>query len=177
LSEVATKENGFEEVLKLSLEALMRAEREEYKKENTDMSNGYRPRKSVGRGKMLELQVPRTRHGNFYPLILGLLRNQEEEARQIAFKLYGAGLTTSQVGELFGDIYGKKYSTSQVSRIFDFARDEVKQWLRCPLEPYYPILMIDATFIYTRRVDCVSKEGYYTILGVKEDRPGRFWPL
>lgn len=170
LSEVANRENGFEEVLKLSLEALMRAEREEYKNETRDMSNGYRPRKSVGRGKMLELQVPRTRHGNFYPLILGLLRNQEEEARQIAFKLYGAGLTTSQVGELFGDIYGKRYSTSQVSRIFDFARDEVSHWLQRPLEPYYPILMIDATFIYTRRVDSVSKEGYYTILGVKEDR-------
>ena len=30
--------------------------------------------------------------------------------------------------------------------------------------------MIDATFIYTRRVDHVSKEGYYTVLGVRADR-------
>ena len=107
LSEVAAKENGFEEVLKLSLEALMWAEREECKKEAGDKSNGYRPRKSIGRVKILEHQVPRTRHGNFYPLILNLLRNQEEEARQIAFNLYGAGLTTAQVGDLFGDIYEK----------------------------------------------------------------------
>jgi transposase-like protein len=54
--------------------------------------------------------------------------------------------------------------------MFDYARNDVQTWLQRPLEPYYPIIMIDATFIYTRRIDHVSKEGYYTILGVRADR-------
>ena len=102
-------------------------------------------------------------------MILGLLRDQEEEARPIAFKLYGAGLTTEQVGDLFGEIYGKSYSSSQVSRMFDYAREDVAAWLTRRLDSYYPILYIDATFIATRRVDSVSKEAYFTILAVKED--------
>lgn len=170
LEEIAIKENGLQELQKLSLEAMMRAEREEHNASNGDMSNGYRPRRTFGRGKILELRVPRSRNGHFYPVLLSLLRDQEEECRKLAFNLYGAGLTTEQVGEIFGDIYGKEYSTSQISRMFDYARKDVQQWLARPLEPYYPIIMIDATFIYTRRIDHVSKEGYYTILSVRADR-------
>lgn len=170
LEDIVHQEDGLQKILKLSLEALMRSEREEHNQEHNDMSNGYRKRRAFGQGKILELQVPRSRKGNFYPLLLGLLRDQEEECRKLAFSLYGAGLTTKQVGELFGEIYGREYSTSQISRMFEYARDDVARWLERPLEPYYPMLMIDATFIHTRRVDNVSKEGYYTILGVREDR-------
>ncbi len=73
------------------------------------------------------------------------------------------------MGELFGDIYGQNYSTSQISRMFDYAREEVDFWLKRKLDVYYPIVYIDATFLSTRRIDSVSKEAYFTILGVKSD--------
>ena len=164
------KESEFNEILKLSLESLMKIERSEHNQTEKDLSNGYRPRRIFGQGKQLELRVPRTRNGNFYPLILSLLKDQEEEMKNLAFRLYSSGLTTQQVGEIFNDIYGKQYSSSQVSRMFDTAREAVKSWLNRPLCNYYPIVYIDATFIPTRRVDSVYKEAYYTILGVKPDR-------
>ena len=170
LEQVLSKEDGLEQILKMSLESLMKSERTIHNESNLDSSNGFRPRKTFGRGKILELRVPRTRSGSFYPLILALLKDQEEECKKIAFKLYSAGLTTEQVGDLFGEIYGKSYSTSQVSRLFDYARDEVQEWIERPLESYYPICYIDATYISTRRVDSVSKEAYFTILGVRPDR-------
>lgn len=170
LDEIAQGKEGYHQLLRMSLEAIMRAERTEHNISNTDVSNGYRPRRIFGSGKLLELQVPRSRNGQFYPMLLSILRDQEEECRKMAFSLYGAGLTTQQVGDIFGELYGKAFSTSQVSRMFDSARDDVSQWLNRPLADYYPIIMIDATFIYTRRVDSVSKEGYYTILGVRDDR-------
>lgn len=170
LEEIAQKKDGFQEVLKISFEAIMRAERELHNRKEGDMSNGYRYRKTFGKGKLPELRVPRSRRGNFFPILLALLRDREEEARKLAFNLYGAGLTTAQVGEIFGDIYGKQYSPSQISRLFEYARSEVQAWLTRPLESYYPIILIDATFIHTRRVDHVSKEAYYTILGVRKDR-------
>jgi transposase-like protein len=43
-----------------------------------DKGNGFRQVKAYGRGKMLELRVPRTRDGNFYPLLMSVLRDQEE---------------------------------------------------------------------------------------------------
>lgn len=170
LSEIVQKEDGLNTILKMSLEALMKSERNVHNVQNGDYSNGYRSRRAFGDKQMLELQVPRTRQGGFYPVILGLLKNQEQEARNIAFHLYRSGLTTEQVGDIFEEIYGHHYSTSQVSRMFDDARGEVSLWLNRPLEPYYPLAYIDACFISTRRGDSVSKEAYYTLLAVRPDR-------
>ena len=92
MEEIAIKENSLQELQKLSLEAMMRAEREEHNATNGDMSNGYRPRRTLGRGKIIEHRVPRSRNGQFYPILLSALRDQEEECRKLAFKLYGTGL-------------------------------------------------------------------------------------
>jgi len=169
LEEIAQRKEGVMMVMQIALEAIMRAEREVFNQEYGDVSNGYRMRKTFGHGKLLELRVPRTRFGAFYPVILALLKDQEEEIRKIAFSLYGAGLTTQQVSKIFEEIYGKAYSTSQISRLFESAREEVRIWLERPLEAYYPIIFIDATFIHVKREDSVSKEAFYTVLGVKPD--------
>lgn len=170
LSDLAKSENGINAVLKIAMEALMKSERTVHNETHKDLSNGFRTRRAYGDKETIELRVPRTRSGAFYPIILGMLKNQEAEARAISFSLYKNGLTTAQVGEVFEEIYGKKYSTSQVSRMFDSARAEVKKWLERPVESYYPIIYIDATFIPTRRVDSVTKEAYYTLLAVRPDR-------
>jgi len=169
IENIINKEDGLNIILKTTLEAMMKAERTEYQKSTQDYSNGYRYRKAFGEGKMIELKVPRTREG-FYPVVLGLLKDQEKEAHNLAFELYKSGLTTDQVGNIFGELYGKHYSTSQVSRMFNDARGEIELWLKRPLNDYYPIIYIDAAFIPTRRVDSVSKEAYYTVLGVRPDR-------
>ncbi len=170
LEDVATKKDGYNKVMQMAIEALMRSEREEFNKSKSDVSNGYRPRRFFGKGKELVLSVPRSRHHKFYPVLLSVLKDEDREAKELAFYLYGAGLTTQQVGELFDKVYGKSYSTSQISRMFDFARKQVQQWLSRSLSTYYPIVYIDAVFIPTRRVDSTSKEAYYTILGVRPDR-------
>lgn len=171
LTELASQEEGFKELMQMSFEAIMKAERNEHlESTESDKGNGYRQVKAYGRGKMLELRVPRTRSGNFYPILMNVLKDQDEESRKIALELYSAGLTTSQVGDIFDKIYGRHYSKASVSRMFDYAREEVKTWLLRPLSSYYPIIYIDAMFWSTHRDGVVSKEAYYTILGVKSDR-------
>lgn len=169
--EKVVKEKGFNKVMQYSLEALMRSERKAYLEDHgEDVGNGYRPRKAIGQGRVLELQVPRTRQGNFYPVLLSVLRDQQSELERIATSLYGAGLTTVQVGDVFEEIYGKHYSKQRVSQMLDVAKEEVQGWLARPLEDYYPIIYIDATMVPTRRIESVSKEAYYTVLGVRADR-------
>lgn len=75
LEDILSKEGGLQELQKISLEALMRAGREEHNLEFSDSSNGYRPRRTFGHGRILELRVPRSRKGHFYPIISGLLRD------------------------------------------------------------------------------------------------------
>src|SRR5690625_5684050 len=117
IENIIDKEDGLNIILKTTLEAMMKAERTEYQKSTQDYSNGYRYRKAFGEGKMIELKVPRTREG-FYPVVLGLLKDQEKEAHNLAFELYKSGLTSDKVGDVFEGLYGKDESTSQVSRMF-----------------------------------------------------------
>lgn len=46
---------------------------------------------------------------------------------------------------------------------------DVVEWLKRQLAPYYPIVYIDATYVPTRREHSVSREAYYSILGVLPD--------
>ena len=52
LGEIASGENGFNDVLKIALEALMLGEREVYNDEHKESSNGYRRRRAFGEGQV-----------------------------------------------------------------------------------------------------------------------------
>ncbi|NRT15975.1 transposase-like protein [Flavobacterium sp. 28A] len=54
------------------------------------------------------------------------------------------------------------------------SREEVSIWLKHKLDSHYLVFYIDATFVHTRREKSVSKEGYYAILGIKEDGSREF---
>ena len=148
----------------------MLSERDLHNETRGDVSNGFRGRRVCHGGKVFELRVPRSRNNHFYPMLLGVLKDQEEEAQKLASSLYCSGLTTEQVGKIYEQFYGKHYSKSQVSRLLNTAREDVNAWLGRELDNRYPIIYIDATYVLTRRDDSVSNEAYYTVLGVKEDR-------
>jgi len=148
----------------------MLSERALHNETRGDVSNGFRGRRVCHGGKVFELRVPRSRNNHFYPMLLGVLKDQEEEAQKLVSSLYCSGLTTEQVGKIYEQFYGKHYSKSQVSRLLNTAREDVNAWLGRELDHRYPIIYIDATYVLTRRDDSVSNEAYYTVLGVKEDR-------
>lgn len=72
----------------------MESERSLHNELSSDVSKGYRERKVYQGGQMFELRVPRSRHHNFYPMLLEVLKNQEEEAQKLVSSLYTSGLTT-----------------------------------------------------------------------------------
>ena len=169
LLDVANKKEGFNSIMKMSLDALMRSERKLFQEDTGEYANGYRPRSIQGFGKEIVLSVPRTRSGDFYPVLLGILRDEDHERQKLVFSLYSKGLTTEQIGQVYHDVYGKHYSKSQVSFLMNQAREDAAIWLERTLDSHYLVLYIDATFVSTRRDKNVSKEAYFSILGVKED--------
>jgi len=154
----------------MRLETFMKSERGLHQLENpTDYANGFRTRTTNGLGKEMVLKVPRTRSGTFYPALLGVLRNEDEEHRKLIFSLYRKGLTTEQVSDVYQEIYGKDYSKQQISYLMKESKKEIELWLKRDLEEHYLVIYIDATFVHTRRDESVKKEAYLTILGIKED--------
>lgn len=163
------QENGLNEVLEFTLNAMMHHERELHLEgAASNKGNGYRPGRVYGHGKLLELRIPRDRNGEFYPRVLALLRSQQAETDKLVSALYGQGLTQRQVGEVFEHLYGRHYSSSQVGRMIDWMREDVAQWNARSLEYRYPVIFIDALWVNVRR-GSVAKEAFYVVLGVKED--------
>ena len=70
------------------MESLMKTERSLHNEESNDVSNGYRPRRFYQGGKAFELQVPRSCYTSFYPTLLCILKDQEEEAQRMVYSLY-----------------------------------------------------------------------------------------
>ena len=67
----------------------------------------------MAHSKELVLKVPRTRSGMFYPSLLAVIRDEDEERRKLIFSLYSKGLTTEQVSSVFEDVYVKIITNSK----------------------------------------------------------------
>ena len=170
ISNYTSSSEGFVTLQSLIMNSLMFHERELFVNENTgEQCNGFRSRRWYSHGFEFSLRIPRSRSGNFYPVLLGLIRNESEERARLFNLLYTKGLTTEQIGDISECVYGRSYSKQQVSYLANSCRDDVEQWLCRGLSSHYLAVYIDATFISTRRDRQVSKEAYYTILGVLED--------
>ncbi len=167
------RENGIQDLMEIMLESLMVSERREYLHEEGlpgNKGNGYRPGRTYGHGRTLSFRIPRDRYGNFHPRILAILREQEEECERLACTLYTKGLTQEQVGDVFADIYGEHYSKASISRMLDYLRKDVSDWLERSLEAYYPVVFIDCVHIKIHRKRSVDTEAFYVVLAVKEDK-------
>ncbi len=99
LQDIANKKDGFNEIMKMSLEVLMISERKIHQNETGDYANGYRPRTIKGFGKEIALSVTSTRNGDFYPVLLSVLRDEDAERNNLIYSLYRKGLTGEQIGE------------------------------------------------------------------------------
>ena len=88
-----------------------------------EQCNGFRSRRWYSHGFEFSLRIPRSRSGNFYPVLLGLIRSESEERAKLFNLLYTKGLTTEQIGEISETIYGRTYSTQQVSYLSNLHND------------------------------------------------------
>lgn len=118
----------------------------------------------------LALKIARDRLGLFKPQVLGIMRETNLQLEVMCFELYTKGLTTRDIESLVENIYGKKLSSSKTSNIYKLFYKEMELFRNRRINKHNPLMYIDATFINTRRrVDSVSKEAYYIVLGVKPD--------
>lgn len=171
ISNLLKQENGLNEVLQMTLNAMMLSERNDFllSEENLDnKGNGYRYAKAVGVGKQISLSIPRDRMGVFKPVVLALIKEQNAMMKELSFSLYSKGLTTIQIGEVMEQIYGRHYSSSSISNITKEFYGQMQSWRERSLDECYLIVYIDAIHIKVRR-ERVSSEAFYILLGLKED--------
>ena len=170
LNNLVEEKSGLNTLMELTLNAFMKAERDQFLPESVNnKGNGYRKVNGLGLCESLALRIPRDRLGHFKPMILAIAKETNTQFEELCFELYCKGLTTRDIEDLTDSIYGKKLSSSKISNINKSFYEEMKCFRMRKIDDHYPIIYIDATFINTRRIDSVSKEAFYIVLGVKKN--------
>jgi putative transposase len=111
------------EVLRLGVQGLMEAERDAYvnagvferNAERKTHRNGYQDRQLRTRVGVLELKVPKTRDGAFYPSILERYQRSEAALVTSLAECYVQGVSTRKVSRICEELFGDTLSRTRRS--------------------------------------------------------------
>ncbi len=155
----ATEPDILRKLMQTTLEMLMAAEADamcgasyrERSEERQNHRNGYRSRPFDTRLGSMELDVPKLRHGSYYPdWLLQPRRRVEKALVAVVAEAYVNGVSTRRMEKLAEALGIKSLSKSQVS---DMAREldhVVADFRNRPLAGGYPYVWVDALAVRCR---------------------------
>ena len=184
---LSSEQDLLAQILELGLQALMEAERDVYVGaapfERTGMRqtqrNGYKPRTLTTRVGTLELRVPQTRDGRFYPSMLERYQRSEGALIATLAECWVQGVSTRKVASICEELFGEGMSHETVSRYAARLDEELEPWRTRRLQDSrYPYLMLDARYekarVEHRIVDvavlvaiAVNADGHREVLAVE----------
>lgn len=165
-----------------------------YEKHAVEGRNGSNSRNGRTRKRVktdtteLEIEVPRDREGSFEPQLIPKRRRRLEGFDAKVLALYARGMTTREIQGHLKDLYHVDVSPQLISEVTDAVIDEVEAWQARPLDPFYPILYLDALHLKVRQdrhiqtcavyvALALNVEGHKELLGlwVGEAEGAKFW--
>jgi len=114
------------------------------------------------------VQVPRDRGGTFEPRIVPKHQRRLDGFDQNVLSLYAKGMTTGDIAAHLAELYGDDVSRDLVSTVTDRIVDEMAEWQARPLEPVYPVVLIDAIMLKIRS-GTVGNRPVYVAMGIDLD--------
>lgn len=106
--------------------------------------------------------------GTFDPVVVPKRSRRLAGFDDAVLSLYAKGMTTGDIAAHLADIYGDQVSRSLVSRVTDAVVDDMQAWRSRPLNPVYPVVLLDAIFIKVRE-GTVANRPVYVALGIDID--------
>jgi putative transposase len=136
----------------------------------------------------LDIEVPRDREGSFEPQLVPKRRRRLPGFDDKVLALYARGMSTREIQGHLKELYGVEVSPSLISVVTDAVLEDVEAWQTRPLDPFYPIVYLDALHLKLR-VDrhvqtcavyvalALNAEGHKELLGlwVGEAEGAKFW--
>ena len=162
--------HSVENLVIIMFETILKCERLSFLNEcnEPNKANGYYRRMAKAINKYFEINIPRDRAGIFKPVFLEVLKQQNEQMMNLAAKLYVKGLTTRDIEDVFGEVFDKRISPTQVSLISKNFQNERDIFLNRKLQKEYYFIYIDAMYTSIRR-DTVEKEAVYIVVGLNRE--------
>src|SRR3990167_2646604 len=136
--EMLSKEglDGMNQAVKILMNAAMLLEREKYlgaalherTEERRGYANGFKPKTVQTRIGSLELEVPQTRDGQFYPNCLEKGLRSERALKLALAEMYVNGVSTRKVAKITEELCGFQVSSTQVSNASKLLDEELEKW-------------------------------------------------
>jgi putative transposase len=129
--------------------------------------NGYSQKTVITDSGKIELSIPRDRHGRFDPVLIGKYRRRFAGFDEKIIALYARGMTTREIAEHVGELYGAEISPDLVSAVTDAVLEEVGGWQSRGLDATYAIVFFDAIRVKIRNEGMVSNRAVYLAIGIR----------
>jgi len=117
----------------------------------------------------IDLKVPRDRDSEFEPQLVKKRQTVLDDLEDKIVALYAKGMTTRDIQEILGDMYGTALSSSLISRITDRVLPRLEEWQNRPLNGIYPIIWFDCIFYAVRDEGKVQQKAIYVVIGLRLD--------
>src|SRR6266568_1357963 len=130
--------------------------------------NGRRGKKIATEVGPMSVIVPRDRAGSFDPQVVRKSARRTSGIDEMVVSLVGKGLTTGEVAAHLREVFGVETSKETVSAITDRVLDGMGEWRSRPLDPVYPVLIIDAIHVKIRD-GAVANRAVYVAIAVDVD--------
>ncbi len=114
----------------------------------------------------LPIEIPRDRHGQFEPQIIGKHQSRWAGFDDKIISLYARGLTVREIQSHLEELYGTEVSSGLISSVTDAVVGEVKTWQLRPLDPVYPIVYPDCIHVNVRDTGAVRVKAVYLAIGI-----------
>lgn len=169
-------QDALKDLLGGTIKEMMEAEMDdhlEYKKsersDSDDYRNGYKRKRVNSRYGSMEIEVPQDKKSTFEPQVVKKHQKDISYIDQKILSMYAKGITTRQISETIGDIYGFEASEGFISDVTDKLLPQIEDWQNRPLEEVYPILYIDVINYSVRDNGVIWKLTAYIILGINAE--------
>ena len=133
-----------------------------------NVRNGHSPKTVRTEIGPVPVKVPRDRAGTFEPALIPKHARRLTGFDEAVISLYAKGMTTGDIANHLQDIYGDQVSRDLVSRVTDAVVEEMTAWQARPLDPVYPVLLIDAIYLRVRDGQ-VANRPVYVAMGIGVD--------
>lgn len=112
---------------------------------------------------------PRDRAGSFASALVPKHARQLGGLADMIISLYAGGMTIRDIQHHLASTIGSDLSHETISNLTDAIGEEVKAWQSRPLEPFYPVIYLDALMINIRDGGHVSRRAAHVAVGVDID--------
>jgi putative transposase len=116
----------------------------------------------------VRVAVPRDRDGSFDPVLVPKQARRSGGLDAVITSLYAKGMSVRDIARHVRQTTGVDLSHDTISRVTDQALDAMREWQHRPLEPFYPVVYVDALIAKVRDGAAVRNKAVNIAVGIDD---------